>query len=200
MDKIKKRGRKPKGGKIIQQITPINNNKETKPNVILHLKCSLKDLQSKLNLTTNIESFNFSAKNDLNYEIISSNIQNSCFADKNNKSLILKLLYNDYSFLFTGDIEQEAESVLSSTYKKKLHSQVLKVAHHGSKTSSTPEFLLYASPQISIISVGLNNRYHHPNQTIEKRLQHYGKTYRTDQLGAIEFTLTDKLTFKHYSN
>ena len=122
------------------------------------------------------------------------------FADKNNKSLILKLLYNDYSFLFTGDIEQEAESVLSSTYKKKLHSQVLKVAHHGSKTSSTPEFLLYASPQISIISVGLNNRYHHPNPTIEKRLQHYGKTYRTDQLGAIEFTLTDKLTFKHYSN
>ena len=80
----KKRGRKPKGGKIIQQVIPINNNKETKPNVILHLKCSLKDLQSKLNLTTNIESFNFSAKNDLNYEIISSNIQNSCFADKNN--------------------------------------------------------------------------------------------------------------------
>ena len=78
----KKRGRKPKGGKIIQQVIPINNNKETKPNVILHLKCSLKDLQTNLSISTNIESFNFSAKNDLNYEIISSNIQNSCFSDK----------------------------------------------------------------------------------------------------------------------
>ena len=78
----KKRGRKPKGGKIIQQVIPINNNKETKPNVILHLKCSLKDLQTNSSISTNIESFNFSAKNDLNYEIISSNIQNSCFSDK----------------------------------------------------------------------------------------------------------------------
>ncbi len=69
----KKRGRKPKGGKIIQQVVPLNNNKESKPNIILHLKCSVKDLQSNTSLTTNIESFNFSTKNDLNYEIISSN-------------------------------------------------------------------------------------------------------------------------------
>jgi len=73
----KKRGRKPKGGKIIQQVVPLNNNKETKPNVILHLKCSLKDLQSNLSLSTNIESFNFSSKNDLNYEIIGSNQNNN---------------------------------------------------------------------------------------------------------------------------
>jgi hypothetical protein len=73
----KKRGRKPKGGKIIQQVVPLNNNKETKPNVILHLKCSVKDLQSNTSLTTNIESFNFSSKNDLNYEIINSNQNNN---------------------------------------------------------------------------------------------------------------------------
>ena len=69
----KKRGRKPKGGKIIQQVVPSNNNKETKPNIILHLKCSVKDLQSNTTLSTNIESFNFSTKSDLNYDIISSN-------------------------------------------------------------------------------------------------------------------------------
>ena len=73
---IKKRGRKPKGGKIVQQITPLNINKETKPNIILHLKCSLKDLQSNI-ITDNIETFNFSSnKNDCAYEIISSNDNN----------------------------------------------------------------------------------------------------------------------------
>ena len=86
----KKRGRKPKGGKIIQQVVPLNNNKETKPNVILHLKCSLKDLQSNTSLSTNIESFNFSSKNDLNYEIISSNqinqINNNNVNQNNNYS------------------------------------------------------------------------------------------------------------------
>ena len=80
----KKRGRKPKGGKIIQQIAPLNNNAETKPNVILHLKCSLKELQTNVSLSPNIESFNFSTKNDLKYEIITSNQNN--FSNSNNYS------------------------------------------------------------------------------------------------------------------
>ena len=71
----KKRGRKPKGGKIIQQVVPVNNNKETKPNIILHLKCSLKDLHTNSSMTTNMESFHFLGKNDLNYEVIQSNNQ-----------------------------------------------------------------------------------------------------------------------------
>ena len=68
----KKRGRKPKGGKIIQQVVSNNNNKETKPNIILHLKCFLKDLQSTT-LLGSIDCFNFSGKNEINYEIISTN-------------------------------------------------------------------------------------------------------------------------------
>ena len=68
----KKRGRKPKGGKIIQQIVPLNNNKEPKPNVILHLKCSLKDLQSNLIQGFEIQSFNFQPTNQLTYDIINS--------------------------------------------------------------------------------------------------------------------------------
>ena len=80
----KKRGRKPKGGKIIQQIVPLNNNTETKPNVILHLKCSLKELQSNVSLSSNIESFNFLTKNDLKYEIITSN--QNIFSNSNNYS------------------------------------------------------------------------------------------------------------------
>lgn len=68
----KKRGRKPKGGKIIQQVTTLNNNKEPKPNVILHLKCSLKDLQSNLLQGSEIQSFNFQPTNQLTYDIINN--------------------------------------------------------------------------------------------------------------------------------
>jgi hypothetical protein len=90
----KKRGRKPKGGKIIQQIVNSNNNKDLRPNIILHLKCSLKDLQINTLLSSNVESFNFSdSKGDLSYEVISSNeplfiknsyseIDNSCNKNK----------------------------------------------------------------------------------------------------------------------
>ena len=69
----KKRGRKPKGGKIIQQVILNDDNKESKPNVILHLKCSLKDLQSYSMLDNNIESYNFSNTNQLSYDIINEN-------------------------------------------------------------------------------------------------------------------------------
>jgi hypothetical protein len=68
----KKRGRKPKGGKIIQQIIPLNNNKEPKSNVILHLKCSLKDLQTTFIPGSEIQSFNFQPTNQLTFDIINS--------------------------------------------------------------------------------------------------------------------------------
>jgi hypothetical protein len=68
----KKRGRKPKGGKIIQQIVPLNNTKETKPNVILHLKCSLKDLKSTDLLGSNLEGYSFSQSNNLFFDSINS--------------------------------------------------------------------------------------------------------------------------------
>jgi hypothetical protein len=89
----KKRGRKPKGGKIIEQIVPLNLVKETKPNIILHLKCSLKDLQADTLNSSTLESYNFDS-GDLSYEIISSspthnhkNTHKSCIIegyDKNN--------------------------------------------------------------------------------------------------------------------
>jgi hypothetical protein len=69
---IKKRGRKPKGGKIIQQVVPLNNQKIERPNIILHLKCSMKDLQSTSSASCLIESFNFGNKNELSYELLNS--------------------------------------------------------------------------------------------------------------------------------
>lgn len=94
---LKKRGRKPKGGKIIQQFVPLNNNKEPKPNIILHLKCSLKDLQTDNLMGNQLDSFIFaSTKNDLSYDMINQNsnsnvfntiksctIADSCYANSN---------------------------------------------------------------------------------------------------------------------
>lgn len=69
----KKRGRKPKGGKIIQQVVSLDSNKEIKPNVILHLKCSIKDLQANTLLGNDIQSYNFSNISQLSYDILNEN-------------------------------------------------------------------------------------------------------------------------------
>jgi len=77
---VKKRGRKPKGGKIIQQFVPLNNNKEPKPNIILHLKCSLKDLQNNNLMGNQLDSFIFaSTKNDLSYDMVNQNSNANVF-------------------------------------------------------------------------------------------------------------------------
>jgi competence protein ComEC len=96
----------------------------------------------------------------------------------NNNALVCKLNYitkrntNNFSILFTGDIEEETEKNLVSMYSKKvnvLQSKILKVAHHGSKSSSTEAFLNLVNPKIALIGVGENNLYGHPaEQTIER--------------------------------
>lgn len=90
------------------------------------------------------------------------------FQDLNNNAIVAKLAYKNFSMLFTGDIEK-AEENLAKKYKNELKSTILKVAHHGSKTSTSEEFLKYVEPQIALIGVGENNKFGHPNQiTIEK--------------------------------
>lgn len=114
---IKKRGRKPKGGKIIQQIISINNNKEIKPNVILHLKCSLKDLQNNTLLSSNIESFNFSNNNNINnlsYELISSNeptfgLNNFRDIDNDNDNLSIKNKDDNYENDYDNESAKDCE-------------------------------------------------------------------------------------------
>ena len=83
----------------------------------------------------------------------------------------MKLNYNKFSVLFTGDIEQIAEEKIVSLYKNtnQLQATALKVAHHGSKTSSIQEFLDLVKPKIALIGVGENNKFGHPSEeTIDK--------------------------------
>jgi competence protein ComEC len=109
----------------------------------------------------------------------------------NNGSMVLRLSLGRVSFLLTADIEQEAEFELINR-RIELASTMLKVAHHGSKTSTTPEFLAVANPQVAVISVG-ENHYGHPSDEVLDRLeQRLGSEniFRTDKQGTIEF-ITD---------
>lgn len=91
----------------------------------------------------------------------------------NNNSLVMKLTYNNFSMLFTGDIEKIAEEEIVKTYMKtnKLNTNIIKIAHHGSKTSSIQEFLNLVKPKIALIGVGANNNFGHPNDDVIKRLE-----------------------------
>lgn len=90
--------------------------------------------------------------------------------------------------LFTGDIEKIAEEKILEKYKNSniLKSTILKVAHHGSKTSSTEEFIKKVQSKIALIGVGENNKFGHPNDKIIDMLKYYGNSiYRTDIHGEI---------------
>lgn len=105
------------------------------------------------------------------------------YEDANNSSLVLMVDYDGYRLLFTGDMEAEAERELLAS-NADISAAVLKVAHHGSSTSSTQEFIDAADPGIAIISVGKNNDYGHPHKEILERLSDR-QVLRTDEKGSI---------------
>ena len=109
----------------------------------------------------------------------------------NNNAMVMKLKYKEFSMLFTGDIEEEAEiKILKNTSKEKLKCDILKIAHHGSKTSSTQEFLNLSEPKIALIGVGQNNLFGHPNEEVLERLKEKNcKIYRTDLDGEISIKI-----------
>lgn len=109
----------------------------------------------------------------------------------NNDSLVLKLNYDQVNILFTGDIEARVESALIET-ESDVKADVLKVAHHGSITSSSPGFLNAVSPFAAVISVGKNN-FGHPSQVVLDRLvDNKVKLFRTDETGAVILTTNGK--------
>ena len=107
----------------------------------------------------------------------------------NNNSLVCKLIYKNFSMLFTGDIEEIAEKVILSKYVNKqevLNADILKVAHHGSKTSSIKEFINAVNPKYAVIGVGKDNKFGHPSEkTLETLNDKNVKIYRTDISGEI---------------
>lgn len=109
-------------------------------------------------------------------------------SDFNNNSIVGRLTYGNFSMLFTGDAEKEEEA----TILKKggtLKSDVLKVGHHGSRTSSSPAFLKAVSPKDAFISCGQGNDYGHPHKvTLQKLEKAKINIYRTDRNGTVTLT------------
>ncbi len=104
----------------------------------------------------------------------------------NNSSGIIKIIYGKTSFLFTGDIDKRGENYYVKKYNNFLDSDVLKISHHGSKSGSSAEFIKSVSPDISLISCGIKNRFGHPSGEVVKRLQESGtQIYRTDCEGCV---------------
>ncbi len=113
------------------------------------------------------------------------------YDDLNNESVVCRLTFGACSFLFTGDAEQTAEADILALGAN-LRSTVLKLGHHGSSTSTGPEFLAAVAPQYGVIECGADNSYGHPHAETLARLAQAGCTvYRTDQNGSVVFTVQD---------
>ncbi|MDU5111535.1 MAG: ComEC/Rec2 family competence protein [Clostridium sp.] len=141
---------------------------------------SLSRKNLKINiLKADINSINLG--NNTKVEVLTPNLTH--YENLNNYSPIIKVTYGEVSFLFTGDAEGALEEeVINKSYN--LKSDILKVSHHGSSTSTSKEFLNKVDPNIAIISVGEDNTYGHPTKETLNILSNI-KVYRTDINGTI---------------
>ena len=109
------------------------------------------------------------------------------YDNENDNSNVIYIELNNYNFMFMGDAGVDKEKDILERYNIS-NIDVLKVGHHGSKTSSSKSFINKINPKYSIISVGKNNRYGHPNKEVLNNLDH-SKIYRTDEDGSIMFKI-----------
>ena len=114
-------------------------------------------------------------------------LNNKDYDNENDNSSVIYTELSNHKFLFMGDAGVEVEEDLIEKYNLQ-DIDVLKVGHHGSKTSSSKEFINEVNPKYSIISVGKNNRYGHPNSNVLENLDN-SKIYRTDKDGSIMFKI-----------
>lgn len=181
------------------QKIPVNNiiigkQFETSENYENFLKI-IKEKKIKVIVVESKQKLNI--EKNLYFEILWPNSNNIIRENSiNNNSLVCKLVYKNFSMLFTGDIEEVAEKAILEKYKSNLNvlkCTILKVAHHGSKTSSTEEFINVVKPKIALIGVGKNNMFGHPSDVTLDNLKTCGcQIYRTDECGEITIKIDGK--------
>lgn len=173
-------------GGLDEVINNFNINQIFIPDVITTTKTfeDLLDSIERKNLTFTVPTINNTYNlGEATIRIIYTGTDTS---DLNNSSIILKLTYKKTSYLFTGDATNITEKKILN---KDIKSDVLKIGHHGSKYSSTENFIKKVNPKYAIISVGKGNKYGHPSiETINLLKKYNIKTYRTDELGTILLT------------
>ncbi len=119
------------------------------------------------------------------------------YNDENLSSMVLLFVIDNYKLLVMGDAPVKVENEIIKKYKLE-EIDFLKVGHHSSKTSSSKNFIDEISPKYSIISVGKNNKYGHPNKEVLNVLEQ-SKIYRTDIDGTIEIKINNNYVIKNYS-
>ena len=126
-------------------------------------------------------------------EIVEKGSKSTDNHDPNNESVVGKLIFGNFSMMFTGDAEQQAEKVMVDNFAGDLRSTLLKAGHHGSKTSSSAAFLRAVQPEGVLISCGAGNDYGHPHKQTMKKYQSLKlKIYETDLNGTIVVTSDGK--------
>lgn len=175
-------------GGLDDVINNIDVDKIYLPKIQTNTKTYEDVLQAIQNKNKKISSFNKGDKftiGNANLEVMTDSI-----LDKNNLNLssnIIRMEFNGTSFLFTGDAETENEKTI-----KWQQTDILKIGHHGSTTSTSQNFLNQIKPKYAIISVGKDNDYGHPNEKILERLEKVGaEVFRTDECGTIEIIVTE---------
>jgi competence protein ComEC len=120
--------------------------------------------------------------------------------ETNTASIVGRLSYGDTSFLLTGDSPQSVERYLVGAHGGKINADVLKLGHHGSKTSSSEIFISAVSPEYAIVLAGKDNKYGHPNKEVLDLLSKFGiSTINTANTGTIKFE-TDGTELKKVSH
>lgn len=115
------------------------------------------------------------------------------YEDANDYSAVYRICYGEFSMLMMGDAGQKAERCIMKDWKGKYYTSVLKAGHHGSKYSTSEEFLEYINPMTALISCGIDNRYGHPHTDTLEKLGNEGiNVYRTDKYGAITIHISKK--------
>jgi len=113
--------------------------------------------------------------------------------ENNAASVVVQIEYGEIEFMLTGDAPSSIEKYLADTYGERLQSDVLKLGHHGSKTSSSEEFLKQVQPQYAVVSSGKDNRYGHPHEEVVTRASAAGaQLVSTAELGTIIFKTDGK--------
>lgn len=141
---------------------------------------AVKNKNKKLYAPQRGEKFKFA---NSTFEILAPNSDN--YENANNYSIVIKLAYQENTFLFTGDAEKLSEDeILNKGYDLKC--DLIKIGHHGSSSSTSDKFLKSVNPNYAVICVGKDNSYNHPKKSVMNRLKKYGiKVYRTDEQGSI---------------
>ncbi len=156
----------------------------------------------ELNLIKVLNENNIKYYQNVNYINLYNNklyfLNNTIYDNENDNSNVIYFNSNQFKLLFMADVGIKVEEQLIYQYNLK-NIDILKVGHHGSKTSTSSNFIKEIEPKYSIISVGKNNRYNHPDKEVLKKLEN-SKIYRTDVNGSIMFKLkNNKLKIKTIS-